>query len=52
MRLLAALLGVIIILISPAPADAAPALRAFQVALTPGVDITVPASAGLDVSCP
>ncbi|MEU5563786.1 hypothetical protein [Micromonospora musae] len=47
MRLLAALLGVIIILISPAPADAAPALRTFQVALTPGVDITVPAAVNL-----
>ncbi|TYC01016.1 hypothetical protein FXF53_12495 [Micromonospora sp. WP24] len=47
MRLLAALLGVIIILISPAPADAAPALRTFQVALTPGVDITVPAVVNL-----
>ncbi|MEV4809283.1 hypothetical protein [Micromonospora avicenniae] len=47
MRLVAALLGVIIILISPAPADAAPTQRTFRVALTPGVDITVPAAVNL-----
>ncbi|MER7439326.1 hypothetical protein [Micromonospora avicenniae] len=47
MRLVAALVGVIIILISPAPADAAPTHRTFRVALTPGVDITVPAAVNL-----
>ncbi|MEV5692445.1 hypothetical protein [Micromonospora globbae] len=47
MRLVAALVGVIVILMSPAPADAAPAHRTFQVARTPGVDITVPAAVNL-----
>lgn len=44
---MAALVGVIVILMSPAPADAAPTHRTFQVARTPGVDITVPAAVNL-----
>ncbi|MEV1329505.1 hypothetical protein AB0J20_08000 [Micromonospora costi] len=40
MRFLAALLGAIIILITPAPADAAPNPRTVQLASTVGVDIT------------
>ncbi|MGQ5259295.1 hypothetical protein ACTWLT_00910 [Micromonospora sp. ZYX-F-536] len=47
MRLLAALSGAIIILATPAPADAAPPSRAVELARTVGVDITVPASVNL-----
>ncbi|MBQ1024387.1 hypothetical protein [Micromonospora sp. C95] len=48
MRLLAALLGVIIILVGAAPAEAAaPVGRTVQLAATPGVDITVPATVNL-----
>ncbi|MFC0503836.1 hypothetical protein [Micromonospora costi] len=41
MRLLAALVGAIIILITPAPADAAPSPSTVQPARTVGVDVTV-----------
>ncbi|MFY1578946.1 hypothetical protein ACN26Z_29070 [Verrucosispora sp. WMMD703] len=48
MRLLAALLGVIMILVGAAPAEAAaPVGRSFQLAKTEGVDITVPATVNL-----
>ncbi|MEU6078046.1 hypothetical protein [Micromonospora sp. NPDC047074] len=47
MRLLAALLGAILILVTASPADAAPAARTVRLARTVGVDITVPASVGL-----
>ncbi|MET7748495.1 hypothetical protein [Micromonospora sp. NPDC005367] len=47
MRLVAALVGVIIILISPAPADAAPALRTPPVApAASGADSALPAASG------
>ncbi|MFG1774981.1 hypothetical protein ACGFIR_16800 [Micromonospora sp. NPDC049051] len=44
MRLLAALLGAILILVTASPADAAPSHRTVRLARTVGVDITVPAS--------
>ncbi|MGW4500133.1 hypothetical protein ACWENR_16160 [Micromonospora sp. NPDC004336] len=47
MRLLAALLGAILILVTASPADAAPSTRAARLARTVGVDITVPASVNL-----
>lgn len=48
MRLLAALLGVIVILVAAAPAEAAaPTGRTVRLAATPGVDITVPAAVNL-----
>ncbi|MEV0876918.1 hypothetical protein AB0I85_03675 [Micromonospora echinofusca] len=47
MRLLAALLGAILILVTASPADAAPSGRAVRLAQTVGVDITVPAAVNL-----
>ncbi|MEV4464116.1 hypothetical protein AB0J51_10855 [Micromonospora echinofusca] len=47
MRLLAALLGAILILVTASPADAAPSGRTVRLARTVGVDITVPASVNL-----
>ncbi|MER7330922.1 MULTISPECIES: hypothetical protein [unclassified Micromonospora] len=47
MRLLAALLGAILILVTASPADAAPSGRAVRLARTVGVDITVPAAVHL-----
>ncbi|MEH0969740.1 hypothetical protein V6U77_01175 [Micromonospora sp. CPCC 205546] len=47
MRLLAALLGAILILVTASPADAAPSGRTVRLARTVGVDITVPASVSL-----
>ncbi|MGK5672462.1 hypothetical protein ACSNOB_06420 [Micromonospora sp. URMC 106] len=47
MRLLAALLGAILILVTASPADAAPSGRAVRLARTVGVDITVPAAVNL-----
>ncbi|MDO3703749.1 hypothetical protein Q3W71_18955 [Micromonospora sp. C28SCA-DRY-2] len=48
MRLLAALFGAFLILVTPAPADAAPpAPRTIQLSRTVGVDITVPAAVSL-----
>ncbi|MEW2375943.1 hypothetical protein AB0883_07530 [Micromonospora sp. NPDC047812] len=47
MRLLAALLGAILILVTASPADAAPSGRTVRLARTVGVDITVPATANL-----
>ncbi|MEU7929940.1 hypothetical protein [Micromonospora echinofusca] len=47
MRLLAALLGAILILVTASPADAAPSGRTARLARTVGVDITVPASVNL-----
>ncbi|MCX4389125.1 hypothetical protein OG777_19635 [Micromonospora peucetia] len=44
MRLLAALLGAILILLTASPADAAPSGRTVRLARTVGVDLTVPAS--------
>ncbi|MFI5488783.1 hypothetical protein [Micromonospora echinaurantiaca] len=47
MRLLAALFGAFLILLAPAPVDAAPpAPRTVQLSPTVGVEITVPASCG------
>ncbi|PWU50186.1 hypothetical protein DLJ47_24530 [Micromonospora sp. S4605] len=47
MRLLAALFGAFLILLTPSPVDAAPpAPRTVQLTRTVGVDITVPASCG------
>ncbi|WP_088996368.1 hypothetical protein [Micromonospora echinaurantiaca] len=47
MRLLAALFGAFLILLTPAPVDAAPpAPRIVQLSSTVGVEITVPASCG------
>ncbi|MEU4771495.1 hypothetical protein [Micromonospora sp. NPDC023644] len=47
MRLLAALLGAILILVTASPADAASTGRAVRLSRTVGVDITVPTSANL-----
>ncbi|MEU5949841.1 hypothetical protein ABZ793_30410 [Micromonospora sp. NPDC047465] len=49
MRLLAALLGAILILVTASPADAAPSGRTVRLARTAGVDITVPPAVNLGV---
>ncbi|MEH0982787.1 hypothetical protein [Micromonospora sp. CPCC 205556] len=47
MRLVAALLGAFLILVTAPPAHAAPAARTLRLSLTAGVDITVPAAVNL-----
>ncbi|WP_158554080.1 hypothetical protein [Micromonospora deserti] len=47
MRLVAALMGAILILLTASPADAAPASRTVRLAVTEGADITAPAAADL-----
>ncbi|MGK5518435.1 hypothetical protein ACSNN9_03675 [Micromonospora sp. URMC 107] len=49
MRLLAALLGAILILVTASPVDAAPTGRTVRLSRTVGIDITVPATANLGV---
>ncbi|MEU4644245.1 hypothetical protein [Micromonospora sp. NPDC023814] len=52
MRLLAALLGAILILVTASPADAAPSARVVRLPLTVGVDIAVPAAIYLGTGVP